>query len=102
MIDAIKRFDVLGVGVVAGFAFFVAGPGIGLRLGDQSNRTCRRAGAHAERAQNIAPVDLGLVVLCHRQSSIIRLARACAAHAGSAKASASISMNTRPTVPTRL
>src|ERR1700757_5017247 len=70
MIDAIERLYVFGVGVVARLALFVACSRIGLRFAHQSNRTCRCAGASAEHAQKITAVNLGFVVLFHRQSSL--------------------------------
>ena len=62
----------------------------------------RGGGAGAERAKELTAADclLSLFVSLLAPSLLFRPVRR-AAHAGSAKASVSISMNTRPSAPTR-
>src|SRR5262245_9839903 len=100
VVDAIKRFHVLGIGVVARLALVIALFRLGVRLRYQRDRSCRRASAHTERTENIPAINFGFAVLFHRLSSLMTHILPGAAHNGSAKASFSISTTAGPTVTT--
>src|SRR5215813_11587687 len=93
-IDAIVGFDLVGF-FVAGLAPLVVVLGIGRRPSDE--RTYRAGGrTGAEHAKELTTPQTQLVLRFHSASSGY-----CApVHPGSANASVSISINSRPTVPT--
>src|SRR5438045_471762 len=97
-VDLVEGLDVIGF-AIARLALLVVGLRVRLGVGCQRHRGGGRGEtrARADRAQELAAADRRLAWLFHDPSSLNPLR---APHDGSAKASVSISMNTRPNAPT--
>src|SRR5205814_10719297 len=102
-VHTIERLHVIGF-LVAGLPLFIVVLSVGLGHGGERGRGgCRDTGAGAQHAKEVTTGDSGLilrsVLFFHRISSLDFVG--ASAHDGSANASVSTCMNTRPSVPIR-
>src|SRR5689334_19321283 len=108
-VNAIEGLDLGRVRLVASFALLVVALGVGAGFASERRRGCgRHRGAGAQRAKELATTQRPAALLFHRRH--LPRSSLCAepskldcatTQAGSANASVSISVNTRPSVPIR-
>src|SRR5262245_40775287 len=99
-VDPIEGLNLRRVRLVPRLALLVVALGVGASFIRQRRGGGRDGRASAERAKEFATAERRLAFSFHRRLLLYFVSALCAAHEGSAKASVSMSINTRPSLPT--